>query len=84
LTAADVRRILELHSDHLAGADDTVVGSGDEVADILERADAAGEPYHALQVDAVLQTLLAYFRDIGAIGPRVTPSDGNGASPPTD
>ena len=83
LTEADVRRILDLHADHLAGSDETVVGSGDEVAFILERAAATGEPYHALQVDAVLQTLLAYLRDIGAIGPRVTPPDGNGSGPPT-
>jgi hypothetical protein len=46
-----------------------VVGGPETVDYILERARATGEEYLPEQVYAVIDTQLAYLRDIGAVGP---------------
>jgi hypothetical protein len=88
LTPADVRRILEFQleyfqrrgvtgngsSAHPPG--DVVVGGAETVDYILERARLTGEEYLPEQVHAVVETQLAYLREIGAVGP---PAD----EPPT-
>ena len=81
LTPDDVRRILDFQleyfqrkgvtgngsSSHPPG--DVVVGGAETVDYILERARAAGEEYLPEQVHAVIETQLAYLREIGAVGP---------------
>jgi hypothetical protein len=52
-----------------------VVGSGDQIEYILERAAATGEAYLPEQVDAVVATQLAYLRNIGAVGPEARDDD---------
>jgi hypothetical protein len=88
LTPADVRRILEFQleyfqrrgvtgngsSAHPPG--DVVVGGAETVDYILERARLTGEEYLPEQVHAVVETQLAYLREIGAVGPPA-------AEPPT-
>jgi hypothetical protein len=96
LTADDVRRILDFQVEFLAGKgvssnghgaandDAVIVGSPAQVAYIVERAAATGEAYLPEQVQGVMDTQLAYFRWIGAVGPRAERSDpGNaeGSSP---
>lgn len=80
LTPDDVHRILDLQleffsrkgvtgngsSAHPPG--DVVVGGAETVDYILERARATGEAYLSEQVHAVIETQLAYLREIGAVG----------------
>jgi hypothetical protein len=82
LTPDDVRRILGFQmeffqrkgvtgngsSAHPPG--DVVVGGVETVEYILERARTTGEEYLPEQVHAVIETQLAYLREIGAVGPR--------------
>ena len=81
LTPDDVRRILDFQleyfqrkgvtgngsSSHPPG--DVVVGGAETVDYILERARVTGEEYLPEQVHAVIETQLAYLREIGAVGP---------------
>ena len=81
LTPDDVRRILDLQleyfsrtgvtgngsSSHPRG--DVVIGGAETVDYILGRAAEAGESYLPEQVHAVIETQLAYLREIGAVGP---------------
>jgi hypothetical protein len=83
LTPADVRRILDFQmeffrrkgvtgngsSSHPPG--DVIVGGAETVDYILERSAATGEEYLPEQVHAVIETQLAYLREIGAVGPPV-------------
>jgi hypothetical protein len=48
---------------------DVIVGGPETVDFILERARATGEQYLPEQVHAVIDTQLAYLREIGAVGP---------------
>src|SRR3954469_6233682 len=87
LTPDDVRRILDFQmeffqrkgvtgngsSSHPPG--DVVVGGAETVDYILDRARATGEEYFPEQVHAVIETQLAYLREIGAVGPVVGPTD---------
>ena len=80
LTPNDVRRILDLQLEFFRrkgvtgnGSSsnppgDVVVGATETVDYILGRAAASGEEYLPEQVHAVVQTQLAYLREIGAIG----------------
>jgi hypothetical protein len=86
LTPQDVRRILDFQleffqrkgvagngsSSHPPG--DVVVGGAETVEYILARASETGESYLPEQVHAVIETQLAYLREIGAVGP---PADGD-------
>jgi hypothetical protein len=78
LTPEDVRRILDFQIEFLEqagvsgnGTSDRgpVIVGGELIEFILERADATGESYLPEQVDAVVETQLAYLRSIGAVGP---------------
>jgi hypothetical protein len=87
LTPADVRRILDFQleffqrkgvagngsSSHPPG--DVIVGGAETVEYILDRAAATGETYLPEQVHAVIETQLAYLREIGAVGPESGPED---------
>ena len=89
LTPADVRRILDFQLEyfrrqgvtgngHSSGTKGAVVVGGPETVDyILDRARTTGEEYLPEQVYAVIDTQLAYLREIGAVGP---PAD----APPED
>jgi hypothetical protein len=81
LTPEDVRRILDFQLEYFQrqgvtgnGSSsnppgDVVVGGAETVDYILERARATGERYLPEQVHAVIDTQLAYLREIGAVGP---------------
>ena len=81
LTPADVRRILDFQLEFFRrkgvtgnGSSsnppgDVVVGGAETVEYILERARTTGEEYLPEQVHAVIETQLAYLREIGAVGP---------------
>lgn len=83
LTPDDVRRILDFQLDYLRRQGVTgngsssspkgavIVGGPETVDYILERARATGEEFLPEQVYAVLDTQLAYLREIGAVGPPV-------------
>jgi hypothetical protein len=83
LTPDDVRRILDFQLEYLrrqgvtgngasSDAKGAVIVGGPETVDfILERARAVGEEFLPEQVYAVLDTQLAYLREIGAVGPPV-------------
>jgi len=87
LTPRDVRRILDLQmeffqrkgvagngsSQHAPG--DVVVGASETVDYILQRANAQGEEYLPEQIHAVVETQLAYLREIGAVGDAAPPGD---------
>ena len=88
LTPDDVRRILDFQLEYFqrkgvtgngSSANppgDVVVGGAETVDYILERARNSGEAYLPEQVHAVIETQLAYLREIGAVGPRAgSPSD---------
>jgi hypothetical protein len=87
LTPDDVRRILDLQLEFLereasringsdgAGEYPVVVGGGEAIEYVVDRAASTGESYLPEQVDAVLETQLAYLRHIGAIGPEATGDD---------
>lgn len=88
LTPDDVRRILDWHLEYfrlkgLSGngsgphPDGTVVVTGAEtVGFVLQRAEAAGSPYTAEQVHAVLDAQMGYLTEIGAVGSLTDPEDG--------
>jgi hypothetical protein len=88
LTPDDVRQILDWHLEYfrlkgLSGngsgphPDGTVVVTGAEtVGFVLQRAEAAGSPYTAEQVHAVLDAQMGYLTDIGAVGSLTDPDDG--------
>jgi hypothetical protein len=81
LTPADVRRILDFQLEFFrrkgvtgngsssTPPGDVVVGGAETVDYILARARATGEEYLPEQVHAVIETQLAYLREIGAVGP---------------
>jgi hypothetical protein len=81
LTPEDVRRILDFQLEYFrrqgvtgngssaGGRRDVIVGGPETVDYILERARATGEEYLPEQVYAVMDTQLAYLREIGAVGP---------------
>src|SRR5262245_55089886 len=83
LTPDDVHRILDFQLEYLRrqgvtgnGSSSTakgavIVGGPETVDYILERARATGEEFLPEQVYAVLDTQLAYLREIGAVGPPV-------------
>jgi hypothetical protein len=87
LTPSDVRRILDLQLEFfrrvgVTGNGSTshpptevVVGATETVEFILDRARAAGEDYLPEQVFAVVETQLAYLREIGAIGGVARPDE---------
>ena len=87
LTPEDVRRILAFQleffqrkgvtgngSSHNPPGD-VIVGGAETVDYILDRARATGESYLPQQVHAVIETQLAYLREIGAVGPPVGPDE---------
>ena len=88
LTPDDVRQILDWHLEYfrlkgLSGngsgphPDGTVVVTGAEtVGFVLMRAEAAGSPYTAEQVHAVLDAQMGYLTEIGAVGSLTDPEDG--------
>jgi len=90
LTPDDVRRILDFQLEYFqrkgvtgngSSANppgDVVVGGVETVDYILERARTTGEPYLPEQVHAVIETQLAYLREIGAVGPRAQPPPDEG------
>ena len=92
LTADDVRRILEMQLEFFrrkgvsgngkrgAPSGPVVVGGAEQVAYIVERSAATGEPYIPDQVYPVVETQLSYLRAIGAIGPPAPPDEN--APPP--
>lgn len=81
LTTDDVRRILELQIEYFerhgvspngnesVPGGPAIVGGGEQIAFIIERSGQTGEAYLPEQIDAVLETQLAYLQEIGAIGP---------------
>jgi hypothetical protein len=87
LTPDDVRRILDFQleffrrkgvtgngsSTHTPA--DVVVGGAETVDYIVERSRATGEEYLPEQVYAVIETQLAYMREIGAVGRPANPGD---------
>jgi hypothetical protein len=89
LTVEDVRLILDLQLEYLRVKGLSGTGNGEDVAPggvvvvggpetveyILGRADAAGTTFIPEQVDAVMETQLAYLRSIGAVGPRADDVD---------
>jgi hypothetical protein len=93
LTPADVRRILDFQmeyfqrrgvtgngsSAHPPG--DVIVGGAETVDYILDRSRTTGEEYLPEQVHAVIETQLAYLREIGAIGPPADSPPGEGPRP---
>ncbi len=88
LTPDDVRQILDWHLEYfrlkgLSGngsgphVEGTVVVTGAETAGfVLMRAEAAGAPYTAEQVNAVLDAQMGYLTEIGAVGPVSDPDEG--------
>jgi hypothetical protein len=82
LTVDDVRLILDLQVEYfrvkgVSGDGATsevpgvvVIGGPDTVADIVKRAADRGAVFLPEDVDAVVETQLAYLRSIGAIGSR--------------
>jgi hypothetical protein len=87
LTPGDVRKILDLQLEYFRrkgvtgnGSNsnppgDVVVGATETVDYILGRAAASGDEYLPEQVHAVVQTQLAYLREIGAIGGAAGPDE---------
>jgi hypothetical protein len=85
LTPDDVRRILDFQLEYFRrkgvsgnGSSslppgDVVVGGSETVDYILARAAETGESYLPEQVHAVVETQLAYLREIGAVGPEADP-----------
>ena len=81
LTPEDVRRILDFQLEYFgrqgvtgngnsSNARGAVIVGGPETVDyIVEQSRTAGEEYLPEQVYAVIDTQLAYLREIGAIGP---------------
>ncbi|HET7487467.1 MAG TPA: hypothetical protein VFJ85_06015 [Acidimicrobiales bacterium] len=52
-----------------------VVGGAETVKYVMDRAEASGMPYTAVQVHAVLDAQLSYLEAIGAIGPEAPPEE---------
>jgi hypothetical protein len=93
LSHDDVRQILRWHLEYFrtkgvssngqsleTQAGPIVVGGGETVDYVLERAGSAGAEYTAAQVHAVLDGQLAYLQAIGAIGPPAGPGADDAAS----
>ena len=91
LSHDDVRQILRWHLDYFrtkgvssngqsleTQAGPIVVGGGETVDYVLERAAAIEATYTAAQVHAVLDGQLAYLQAIGAIGPPAEPGGAPG------
>lgn len=71
LTAGDVERILEWGLEHGAAAARTgsaVLGSGDAMDYVMERAEAGGHDYDPMDVAAVMVNESRYLAAIGAVG----------------
>ncbi len=93
LTPDDVHRILDFQleyfqrkgvtgngsSAHPPG--DVVVGGAETVDYILERSRSTGEEYLPEQVHGVIETQLAYLREIGAVGPPAGDPPASGPRP---
>ena len=87
LTPDDVRQILDWHLEYfrLKGVsgngsgphvDGPVIVTGAEtVGFVLTKAEAAGTPYTAEQVHAVLDAQMSYLTEIGAVGPLTDPDE---------
>jgi hypothetical protein len=87
LTPDDVRRILDWHLEYfrLKGVSSNgsgphfegpvVVTGAETVGFVLMKAEAAGTPYTADQVHAVLDAQMGYLGEIGAVGPVADPDD---------
>ena len=83
LSFDDVRRILDWNLEYFrakgvsgngssaptVGASQIVVGEGEAVAYVMERASVEGSDYTTAQVRAVLDAQMSYLDAIGAIGP---------------
>jgi hypothetical protein len=89
LTHDDVRQILRWHLEyfrtkgvssngqsHDAQVGPIIVGGGETVDYVLDKASSQGSTYTAAQVHAVLDAQLRYLQAIGAIGPPAQPDDG--------
>jgi hypothetical protein len=95
LTPDDVARILELQIEFFerhgvsrnggstATGGPVVVGGAEQVAYIVERSGDTGEAYLPEQVHAVVETQLAYLREIGAVGPQAASERPEGDEPPS-
>jgi hypothetical protein len=93
LTPDDVRRILDLQFEYferhgVSGnghatpqTGPVVVGGAEQVAYIVRRSGETGEAYLPEQVHSVVETQLAYLREIGAIGPEAERDDPDAGSP---
>ncbi|MFP5317854.1 MAG: hypothetical protein ACLGI2_06105 [Acidimicrobiia bacterium] len=87
LTPDDVRQILDWHLEYfrLKGVSGNgsgphpegpvVVTGAETVGFVLMKAEAAGTPYTAEQVHAVLDAQMGYLTEIGAVGPLGDPED---------
>jgi hypothetical protein len=87
LTVDDVRVILDLQLQYFKAKGvsqngstanpmgPVVIGGSETVSYILEQAAAKGEVFTAEQVHAVVETLLAYLRAIGAVGSKAEDFD---------
>jgi hypothetical protein len=87
LTPADVRRILDLQVEFFQRKGVTgngssrhppaevIVGTSETVDYIVDRSAATGEAYLPEQIYAVVETQLAYMREIGAVGDAANDSD---------
>jgi hypothetical protein len=87
LTPADVRRILDMQVEFFQRKGVTgngssrhppaevIVGTSETVDYIVDRAAATGEAYLPEQIYAVVETQLAYMREIGAVGNAADDSD---------
>ncbi|MCZ7531672.1 MAG: hypothetical protein M5U31_15860 [Acidimicrobiia bacterium] len=81
LTPDDVYRILSFQTEFFAlrgvavngssvrPADGVVIGVTEAVEHVMERATATGDSYLPEQVLPVVEVLLAYLQEIGAVGP---------------
>ena len=87
LTVDDVRVILDLQLQYFKAkgvssngstanpAGPVVIGGSETVSYILEQAAARGEAFTPEQVHAVVETQLAYLREIGAVGSKAEDFD---------
>ncbi len=95
LTPDDVYRVLAFQTELFAArgasangsagrrAEGAVIGAAEIVEYVIERAAATGEEYLIEQVNPVIEVLLAYLEEIGAVGPaagRAVPRSGTEAA----